>query len=755
MKYVQILIAVSFVAINLIGHFSCVENKNSLEKKFHEPQHSDRKTTLNWDLRVPEDANIFYQGWIRYYHYSTALASHVDKPKVFFQNNRYYNQRIKKPHHKATDKFGPYAIPNKAGFFAIIYNNTLAVFDGRDDILARQVDGLPIEYIGDIYEDDILKGSIRDFGEFPTGSCTEIKADIPRGYKGPKIPNYWIVCFDSNKEKGKFMKTLIKLRVRLQRNRNPIPVTKHSSILSHGNPMAESFHKPGKLPSGSQKEEKKSILDGYWILLQDWTDCTLKCGGGKSYQHWMCVPPKNGGKPCQGKAIRTHPCNTQACPSAQKYVQKNTMSREVEKNIRKPIMRVGRFSQRPQRYSKCEIKENDAYLTEFDEHKKVTKKLPVRLIMNNSTISVFQDDFYTDLLFSYQLDDVLYAQGQAFCCFGLQDGSQQHQFCGYPENCGNNIKKDIWADGWKKDWYLFKIVCKEGREGVLLTEDDLKGIDDANLNPPETIDIDMVMKRKRQLRTELHEKQKSIFRKNIAQTQEIGWKALQREISIEKMVKNEEKHREDIEIQTLEKQVKQEKKKADCIHKTIQEKDWDDSYDEKEEALEEMERLKTKLKQKVSDSRLKVKKLLSNMKSKADRKKKSLQQQLKAIRTTMAKEILLANKEGDIRNCKIGKKDLDFREKYCNKNFIEYYVNNAACKSNDDFCYTCCEHEFGAEYRVKRNVCYKMCDEKPKEIQRKKEEARKKENPEPQQWLWAPTVEVKSGGDAAMAKGSK
>ena len=57
------------------------------------------------------------------------------------------------------------------------------------------------------------------------------------------------------------------------------------------------------------------MTDGYWMILQDWSQCTKKCGGGLSYRHLMCIPPKNGGKQCVGQPIRTRPCNPEPCPT--------------------------------------------------------------------------------------------------------------------------------------------------------------------------------------------------------------------------------------------------------------------------------------------------------------------------------------------------------------------------------------------------------------------------------------------------------
>ena len=89
--------------------------------------------------------------------------------------------------------------------------------------------------------------------------------------------------------------------------------------------------------------------DGYWIMLQDWTQCSLKCGGGISTLHRMCVPPKTGGKACDGNPIMTRPCNSQPCPKVKEIAENGINKRD--NNTMKPLVKVMPFSTRPQRYS--------------------------------------------------------------------------------------------------------------------------------------------------------------------------------------------------------------------------------------------------------------------------------------------------------------------------------------------------------------------------------------------------------------------
>lgn len=113
---------------------------------------------------------------------------------------------------------------------------------------------------------------------------------------------------------------------------------------------------PGfSMGDNAKGNENPMSIDGSWIILQNWSECTLKCGGGQSYQHRMCVPPQNGGKPCVGSAILIKPCNTQSCPDTSSNESANI-------KLLNPIIRVVPISNRFQRFQQCIIKEGDLQL---------------------------------------------------------------------------------------------------------------------------------------------------------------------------------------------------------------------------------------------------------------------------------------------------------------------------------------------------------------------------------------------------------
>lgn len=98
---------------------------------------------------------------------------------------------------------------------------------------------------------------------------------------------------------------------------------------------------------GSSSVLVQNAVDGYWITLQSWSTCSLKCGGGTQSYHRMCVPPKSGGKPCQGEAILIKRCNEQPCPTVKSPQDKSKENEETPK----PIVKVMPFSSRYQKYT--------------------------------------------------------------------------------------------------------------------------------------------------------------------------------------------------------------------------------------------------------------------------------------------------------------------------------------------------------------------------------------------------------------------
>ena len=90
--------------------------------------------------------------------------------------------------------------------------------------------------------------------------------------------------------------------------------------------------------------EAKKKPESKWILLQDWSQCTLACGGGKSYRHRFCVQP-TGANACIGTSIEEKPCNSQPCNIIEDVINSD------KKTQLAPIVVLMRISNKPAKFN--------------------------------------------------------------------------------------------------------------------------------------------------------------------------------------------------------------------------------------------------------------------------------------------------------------------------------------------------------------------------------------------------------------------
>jgi len=532
------------------------------------------------DFHNLPDQPVYWEGWMKYFHYNNRTS--FSKPKTFFQNNAYFHQRIPRKHMNKDDNFGLLRIPSKNHFYVVFFNNSLTFYTSRNNIMQKSYDSLKVDLIDLVPEDRPLKGGVKDLGDFNEGNCVEIKATLPRKYSSSFNPlkNFgglgqtWILCTDSIKSKASFLSILLKRKLKSQRDHGGVITSQEIKKRKKGNKLRLRFGKKNRRVRGRP-------VDGYWILLQDWTRCTLKCGGGKRYQHWMCVPPKNGGKKCTGKAIRTKPCNTQKCPEVSHVLALHTKNRRNQKQkgkkgsgFQRPIVKIAAFSSRPQRYSKCILKENDAFLSDYDRTTKKTTRQPIRVVMNNQTVTLYSDEDYESKIHTFVLDTSSVLRSD-FCCVQFMDSLKKHKVCGFDADCGNRINNK-WSEGWIQDFKLFKYNCKTGRSLTHVKvkrsgeEDDGELFDDAKgrsktSNEIQRQTIKFQQKLNKTIQKKVNkQKEKTMMRAvrraqsqsahlRLSQTQDVGFKALKKENKIENLIEHEEKERETRKLKKMAK----------------------------------------------------------------------------------------------------------------------------------------------------------------------------------------------------------
>ena len=122
-----------------------------------------------------------------------------------------------------------------------------------------------------------------------------------------------------------------------------------------------------------------------------------------------------------------------------------------------------------------------------------------------------------------------------------------------------------------------------------------------------------------------------------------------------------------------------------------------------------MDEMKNEAYQSVMKKRQQENKRLSALRKIADRKKKQAKGKILRIRMEMANEMISAEHNGDILQCNAGA-TAEEMDSYCQTNFADDIERFVECNVPQDFCYICCETEFGELHEEHRDECYDKCD---------------------------------------------
>ena len=159
----------------------------------------------------------------------------------------------------------------------------------------------------------------------------------------------YLICVKETQKAINLMTVLKKIKIAHQRLTGQIVLSGNELALNatrdkFGNITADNYYNQLAKDSKGKKSGKES--EPYWILAQDWSTCSLKCGGGTMTLHRICVRP-NGEGSCKGSDTITRVCNTDPCPGITDVTNKENNKIKTAK----PIVRVLPFSKRYQSYT--------------------------------------------------------------------------------------------------------------------------------------------------------------------------------------------------------------------------------------------------------------------------------------------------------------------------------------------------------------------------------------------------------------------
>ncbi len=673
--------------------------------------------------------NTYWEGWIKYFHYDYDKSS-IRKPDTFYKNPFWATQKTLITKMNEFDLKGRLQnIPSLNHFWAkLLATGNLNILSNRrneHNTLAHTVDNLNTDTIKYVHSNNNANGAIKDLGEFAEGYCLSIATLMPLNKKdklfnsriGDGNDQTWVFCTDDEEQKDKLMSYLVSMKMARQKKLKDILVEKKLHNESKYKYAAQLLK-----PKPFQPKVRRggpSHKDGYMILLQDWSPCSKKCGGGTSTQQWLCVPPKQGGRPCPGETIVHRECNKKLCPGVFKGLglPKNDKT-HITLN---PIYTALPFSTRPQNYIKCEIKENDVlYETkDFDPQHKIKVKVPAWLVMNTQTISVFRDDSYATALFNFKLKDTSFTLSKKdYCCFYLTNQNRQEKLCAFGNNCGTK-QEPKWANDWGRDMEYFLQKCKVSDETQNLKNKYAKGNGRGNNNGRNPIRLDLpditpqnIVNGKREvIQKQMQSSVQVDMDKKVDDTTKVSLTALRREVNLEDLIKKEETAKLNAKTAELRDQIKQEKKKKNLLQQALHVREQNYAQVRLAKSTQfKMDGIKHETKVDIKFQRNVLKKKIQAIRNKFKRKHRLMQQQIQLIRAEMANSIMDANKNGSMDTCKKLRNNLKGIADYCDENESTDYARNQSCKEPENFCYRCCEVEFGNMFINKRDDCETMCD---------------------------------------------
>ena len=81
------------------------------------------------------------------------------------------------------------------------------------------------------------------------------------------------------------------------------------------------------------------------------------------------------------------------------------------------------------------------------------------------------------------------------------------------------------------------------------------------------------------------------------------------------------------------------------------------------------------------------------------------------IKRTLTQNMLKADKLGDEKKC-INALETKGIDVYCKSSFVTDPLSLTDCLKQENFCYICCENEFGDMHQIERESCVLSCEKK-------------------------------------------
>jgi len=344
---------------------------------------------------------------------------------------------------------------------------------------------------------------------------------------------------------------------------------------------------------------------------------------------------------------------------------------------------------------------------EMMEQGQKSVEFPVRAIMNNETVSIYTGDEVASLFLSFNIKLTTFYRAAKQGCFQLYESNKKYiTLC--PFGCGNGNTQGL--EEWDYDFNLFKYQCAYKPDPKIARELKRKLDDKINAakNSLMAEEADKVRKK-----TKIDEKEKMVVL--VKKTNGIALQAIQKEMNLEAMITREEEEKIEREKEEIRAQLEKEKKKRECVMKSIKERELENQYNlHAAEAQKQIQNIKKQTAQQVLIRRNALNSKLRLIRQKAEREKNKLKQKLQGERNALAEDLADKYKKGDINKCLLAMENTKHRNDYCIAHFADDLSDLSYCRDTSEFCNFCCDTEISEMYLQERTACYtKVCNALP------------------------------------------
>jgi len=257
---------------------------------------------------------------------------------------------------------------------------------------------------------------------------------------------------------------------------------------------------------------------------------------------------------------------------------------------------------RPLRYDKCNLKETDVLISKISKEASekgfegLIERMPARLVMNNKTLTIYQDESYKTILASFLLESTKFLrESKKKNCFQLKSLNKLTEVCEIQGSKNNFVEE------WDYDFNLFKFQCRSSRPEIQIGASEEKKLENEFKQKVSEAKVDIVRERQAALKKAVQQKDELLIKKKVQGTQTMTLQAVQKELQLEEMLEKEEKAREALELEEINADIIKEQKKKECLLNMIKERQLEDQYNlGKQESEKQVMELKEEAKKEIN-----------------------------------------------------------------------------------------------------------------------------------------------------------